>query len=106
MLRGDTFSRERGHGSADVSRSEWVWPHSRREPVRRAQGAISKCTGEGQGKRLENPHCFECGLTMTQIIVDVDRREFCWWEGGPQHARLWAFDVTSKDTRRLLMVRE
>lgn len=60
----------------------------------------------GQGKRLENPYRFECGLAMTQIIVDDDQRELCWWEVGPQHARLWAFDVTSKDTKRLLMVRE
>lgn len=54
-----------------------------------AQGAISKCTGDrAKGWRLEYPHRFECGLTMTQIIVDVDQRELCWWEVSPQHARL------------------
>lgn len=105
MLRGDIFSRERGHGSADASRSEWVWPQSPRAPVRRAKVQLASALG-GQGRRLEYPHGFECGLTMTQTIVDVDQREFRWWEVGPQHARLWVFDVTSKDTRGLLMVRE
>lgn len=54
MLRGDNFSRERGQGSADVSRSEWVWPQSRREPVRRAKVQLASAPGTGQEAR-ESP---------------------------------------------------
>ena len=58
MLRGDNFSRERGHGSADASRSEWVWPQSPREPSRRAKVQLASAPGAGSGQEARKSTLF------------------------------------------------
>jgi hypothetical protein len=75
-------------GTADASRSSGSGLKSPRELVRRAHGAFSKCTGD-RATRLENPHCFECSLAMTQILIDVGQRAVLLAGGRPTTLHGW-----------------
>lgn len=48
MLRGDNFSRERGHGYGGCEPQQRVWPQSPRELVRRTKVQLASALGTEQ----------------------------------------------------------